>query len=149
MKDFLDDADAARQLVEILDEEFDAVIAVLPHAVKIAIAVASSLEVPIIECWVESDLKIPNQFSKLLIVDDGVETGRKATSIAVQLGESFDKCIAVPICSREIESGLLPLYRKVYAVKRPFVRRSLDWHYEVRPHYSATEARLLLETALD
>jgi predicted phosphoribosyltransferase len=149
MKDFLDDSDAALQLVKLLDEEFDCVVAVLPHAVKIALAVSAHLDTPILEWWTESQVRVPDQFLKLLIVDDGVETGRKAAFIAEVLGDGFDKSLAVPVCSREIESGLAPLYRKIYAVKRPFVRRSLDWHYQVRPEYSATEARLLLDSALD
>ena len=149
MKDFLDDSDAAIQLLTLLDEEFDCVVAVLPHAVKIALAVSTHLDTPILEWWSERQIEVPDQFSKLLIVDDGVETGRKAASIAEALGDRFDTCLAVPVCSREIESGLAPLYRKIYAVKRPFVRRSLDWHYQVRPEYSATEARSLLDSALD
>lgn len=149
MKDFLDDSDAAVQLAKLLDEEFDCVVAVLPNAVKIALAVSAHLDTPILEWWPDKHVQVPDQFSKLLIVDDGVETGQKAALISEALGEGFDKCLAVPVCSREIESGLAPLYRKIYVVKRPFVRRSLEWHYEVRPEYSATEARLLLDSALD
>lgn len=149
MKDFYDDADAARQLVPLLDETFDAVVATLPHSVKIAVGLASDLGIPILESWTDSNIEIPSEVRKVLVVDDGVETGRKALSIAEELGERVLKCLAVPICSREIESVLLGYYTRIYAVKRPFVRRSLDWHYEIRPNYTPTEARAILDAALD
>lgn len=149
MKDFANDEMAAEFLLPLINDDFDAVIAVLPNAVKISLKVANHLDSVLIEYWGDNNLGDIASGKRVLVVDDGVETGRKALEIARSLGSHIEKHLAVPVCSREIESLLLGEFAKVYAVKRPFVRRSLDWHYEVRPEYSIAEARLILDSALD
>lgn len=149
MKDFENDEVAADLLLPLIHGTFDAVIAVLPNSVKIAVKVAKHLGIEIFEFWGDDNLNHPTEFNKFLVIDDGVETGRKALEVARILGPTVEKHLAVPVCSREVEAALLGEYAKVYAVKRPFVRRSLAWHYEVRPEYSIAEARLILESALD
>ncbi len=148
MKDFQNDEAAAALLRDVIDETFDAVIAVLPNSAKIAVSIAKHLGVPILEYWDDVAFESHLPLSKVVVVDDGVETGTKALKVAGVLGDGIIKYLAVPVCSREIEATLLSEYRKVYSLKKPFVRRSLDWHYEVRPEYSAAEARSILKSAL-
>jgi predicted phosphoribosyltransferase len=148
MKDFHNDEAAAALLRNVIDETFDAVIAVLPNSAKIAVSIAKGLGVPILEYWDDVAFESHLPLSKVVVVDDGVETGTKALKVAEVLGGGIIKYLAVPVCSREIEAKLLSVYRKVYSLKKPFVRRSLDWHYEVRPEYSAAEARSILKSAL-
>lgn len=149
MKDFENDVMAADLLLPLIEGDFDAVIAVLPNSVKISLKVANHLDTVLIEYWGDNNLGDIASHTRVLVVDDGVETGRKALEIARSLGSHIEKHLAVPVCSREIEAVLLGEFAKVYAVKRPFVRRSLNWHYEVRPEYSIAEARLILDSALD
>lgn len=148
MKDFKNDEVAAELLLPLIDGSYDGVIAILPNSVKISLKVAHYLGVEIIEYWGDGTLGDITNYKKVLVVDDGVETGRKAFEIAQLLGPNLERHLAVPVCSKEIEASLLGEYAKVYAVKRPFVRRSLDWHYDVRPEYSPAEARLILDSAL-
>lgn len=149
MKDFKDDIEAAELLLAFIDDTFDCVVGVFPNAVKISLKISKQLGVPLIEYWGDNDFTFFQQYKTVLVVDDGVETGRKALEVAKCLGSTIEKHLAVPVCSKEIESTLLGEYVKVFAVKRPFVRRSLDWHYEIRPQYSIDEARLILNSALD
>ena len=150
MKKFKSDHEAARLLCDILNVNVDAVVALLPNSVNIAILIAQHFDVPLIEFW-DSDSFDSTQTAqkRILVVDDGVETGTRAREVASALEGAKARFLAVPVCSREIEALLLSYYQEIFAVARPFVRRSLAWHYEVMPSYSIDEARLILKTALD
>ena len=68
---------------------------------------------------------------RVLVVDRGVETGQSALLAARALKESGATWIglAVPVCPRQAEAGLVRVYDDVIAVHRPLARRSLQWHY--------------------
>lgn len=68
---------------------------------------------------------------RVLVVDRGVETGQSALLAARTLRESGATWIAlaVPVCPRQAEAGLVRVYDDVIAVHRPLARRSLQWHY--------------------
>ncbi len=69
---------------------------------------------------------------RVVVIDDGVETGTAARAVAdaLRAAGATHVVLAVPVCPREIEAGLRPRYDDVIAVTRPLVRRSLRWHYE-------------------
>ena len=69
---------------------------------------------------------------RVLVVDDGVETGTAARAVVAALreaGAAYD-ALAVPVCPREAEADLRRRYDEVIAVTKPLVRRSLRWHYD-------------------
>ena len=68
---------------------------------------------------------------RVLVVDRGVETGQSALLAARALKESGATWIglAVPVCPRQAEAGLVRVFDEVIAVHRPLARRSLQWHY--------------------
>lgn len=68
----------------------------------------------------------------MILVDDGVETGRTAASIAAELRAEGARRVwlAVPVCSRQSEAALSGRIDLILAVARPLGRRSLHWHYE-------------------
>lgn len=69
---------------------------------------------------------------RVVVVDDGVETGTAARAVARALRDAgaVHLVLAVPVCPREAEADLRGRYDDVVAVERPLVRRSLRWHYE-------------------
>ena len=69
---------------------------------------------------------------RVVVVDDGVETGTAARAAARALREAgaAHLVLAVPVCPREAEADLRTRFDDVVAVERPLVRRSLRWHYE-------------------
>jgi phosphoribosylpyrophosphate synthetase len=68
----------------------------------------------------------------VIVVDDGVETGRAAFGIgsALRTRNVRSLWLAVPVCPRQSEVTLVRVYDQVLAVVRPLARRSLRWHYE-------------------
>ena len=76
---------------------------------------------------------LPLAHRTVIVVDDGVETGRAAASIAAQLrtGGARRLWLAVPVCPRESEAALAGHFDRSLAVGRPLGRRSLHWHYEL------------------
>ena len=68
----------------------------------------------------------------VIVVDDGVETGTAARSVATALRDAgaVRVVLAVPVCPREAEAALAHRFDAVVAVTRPLARRSLRWHYD-------------------
>ncbi|HEY5135254.1 MAG TPA: phosphoribosyltransferase family protein [Candidatus Nanopelagicales bacterium] len=144
---FVDLADGGRRLAELLTPEVvaDAVLlAVPPGGVRVAAPVADALgtDVPhlVVSRLVVSrtddgvSVEVPVDVTgrRVVVVDDGVETGTAARAVAVAVREAGAAylVLAVPVCPREVEADLRQRYDVVIAVTRPLVRRSLRWHYE-------------------
>ncbi len=101
-------------------------------------AVATALAIvvtPLITRRSESgvSVKIPLVVTglRVIVVDDGVETGTAARAVgaALRAGGAVHLVLAVPVCPREAEVELRTRYDDIVAVDRPLVRRSLRWHY--------------------
>ena len=144
---FVDLADGGRRLAELLTPEVvaDAVLlAVPPGGVRVAAAMADALgtDVPhlVVRHLVVSRLddgvtvEVPVDVTgrRVVVIDDGVETGTAARAVAAAVREAGAAylVLAVPVCPREVEADLRQRYDAVIAVTRPLVRRSLRWHYE-------------------
>lgn len=68
---------------------------------------------------------------RVILVDDGVETGTAAT-ICGQWLKSLgvaDLMLAVPVCPRTAMNQLQFLFANIVSVQSPFGARSLAWHY--------------------
>jgi predicted phosphoribosyltransferase len=83
---------------------------------------------------------------RVVVVDDGVETGTAARALArlLRVGPIDRLVLAVPVCPREVEPVLRMVYDDVVSVVRPLARRSLHWHYRDFPGMDEGQARLLL-----
>jgi len=154
---FVDLADGGRRLAELLTPEVvaDAVLlAVPPGGVRVAAAVADALGTDVSHLDVSHlgvthlvvshlvvsrtddgvTVEVPVDVTgrRVVVVDDGVETGTAARAVAAALREAGAAylVLAVPVCPREVEADLRRRYDAVIAVTRPLVRRSLRWHYE-------------------
>jgi predicted phosphoribosyltransferase len=102
-------------------------------------AVAESLGVEVTpltttrsESGVSVEIPIVVTGLRVVVVDDGVETGTAARAVAAALraAGAAHIVLAVPVCPREAEADLRGRFDDVVAVERPLVRRSLRWHYE-------------------
>jgi len=139
---FADLSDAGRQLAELLtpDVVADAVVlAVPPDGVVVAAAVASALGLEVApllttrdDDGVSVDVPVDVAGRRVIVVDDGVETGTAARAVVAALRQAGAAYVvlAVPVCPREAEADLRHRYDEVIAVTRPLVRRSLRWHYD-------------------
>ena len=149
---FVDLADGGRRLAELLTPEVvaDAVLlAVPPGGVRVAAAVADALGTDVshpdvshlgvthlvvsrTDDGVTVEVPVDVTDRRVVVVDDGVETGTAARAVAAALREAGAAylVLAVPVCPREVEADLRRRYDAVIAVTRPLVRRSLRWHYE-------------------
>ena len=144
---FVDLADGGRRLAELLTPEVvaDAVLlAVPPGGVRVAAAVTDALgtDVPHLDVshlvvsrtddGVTVEVPVDVTGRRVVVIDDGVETGTAARAVAAALREAGAAylVLAVPVCPREVEADLRRRYDAVIAVTRPLVRRSLRWHYE-------------------
>ena len=139
---FADLADAGRRLAEVLTDEVvvDAlVVSVPPGGVQVGTAVGAVLgrEVTPLVTRRDADgvrVEVPLDVKgrRVVVVDDGVETGTAARAVAAALRQSGAAylVLAVPVCPREVEAGLRRRYDDVIAVTRPLARRSLRWHYD-------------------
>ena len=139
---FADLSDAGRQLAELLtpDVVADAVVlAVPPDGVVVAAAVASALGLEVApllttrdDDGVSVDVPVDVAGRRVVVVDDGVETGTAARAVVAALRQAGAAYVvlAVPVCPREAEADLRHRYDEVIAVTRPLVRRSLRWHYD-------------------
>ena len=124
------------------------VLAVIPNGVPVAIPVAVALGARAQALPVERNdegLKfgeLPDVAGRVVVViDDGVETGRVAREVArVLRAKAHDPkaeprqppsrlILAVPVCSREAMAGLAHLYDQIIAVDQPMGRRALSWHF--------------------
>jgi len=139
---FADLADGGRRLAELLPPEAVAdavVLAVPPGGVTVGAAVAAALGLEVVPLLTTRDddgvsVEVPVDVSgrRVVVVDDGVETGTAARAVVAalrQAGASY-VVLAVPVCPREAEADLRHRYDEVIAVTRPLVRRSLRWHYD-------------------
>ncbi len=71
------------------------------------------------------------QGKRIILVDDGVETGTAAT-ICGQWLKSLDVAelvLAVPVCPRTAVNQLQFLFTSIVSVQSPLGARSLSWHY--------------------
>jgi len=139
---FADLSDAGRQLAELLtpDVVADAVVlAVPPDGVTVAAAVATALGLEVApllttrdDDGVSVDVPVDVAGRRVIVVDDGVETGTAARAVVAALRQAGAAYVvlAVPVCPREAEADLRHRYDEVIAVRRPLVRRSLRWHYD-------------------
>ena len=149
---FVDLADGGRRLAELLTPEVvaDAVLlAVPPGGVRVAAAVADALGTDVshpdvshlgvthlvvsrTDDGVTVEVPVDVTGRRVVVIDDGVETGTAARAVAAAVREAGAAylVLAVPVCPREVEADLRRRYDAVIAVTRPLVRRSLRWHYE-------------------
>ena len=95
----------------------------------------SKLAVQCVHALHHSIMQSPLLLVHVVVIDDGVETGTAAAAAAEVLRDAGARrlTLAVPVCPRDAEVGLLDRYDDVVAVVRPLVRRSLRWHYETLP----------------
>lgn len=139
---FVDLADAGRQLVPLLVDvvtDDTVVVAVPPGGVPVGTAVGEVLDRVVTTLVVARDdsgvrVEIPVDVAgrRVVVIDDGVETGTAARAVLAALREAGAEYVvlAVPVCPREAQADLGRRYDAVVAVVRPMVRRSLRWHYE-------------------
>ena len=139
---FVDLADGGRQLAALLGEtvtEDTLLVAVPPGGVPVGAAVGevlgrvvTPLSVSRHDSGVLVAIPIDVAGRRVVVVDDGVETGTAARAVVAALREAgaAHVVLAVPVCPREAEADLGRRYDAVIAVERPMVRRSLRWHYE-------------------
>ncbi len=143
MTDFANLADAGRQLGPVLmqamiDVPDPLLLAVIPNGVPVAIGILESYSVPVrglpvlrsdAGAGMAPDPALAGRH--VIVVDDGVETGTVAFAAAAALADSgvASAVLAVPLCSRESLASLQHRYVQVVALKKPFVRRNLAWHF--------------------
>lgn len=143
--DFRDRADAAAKLAPLVADAVGTavadslkpvtVVAKYPGGTIIGEAVAAALDSTLLQLPSAADVATLPLHSPaahlVIVVDDGVETGRAAVGI----GQAFRErkvgglWLAVPVSPRQSEVVLDRVYDKVIAVVRPLARRSLRWHY--------------------
>jgi predicted phosphoribosyltransferase len=138
---FIDLADGGRALAPLVAPLLTPDTAVVSAGVGgvvtgAAIATALAIEVtPLITRRSESgvSVEIPLDLTglRVIVVDDGVETGTAARAVgaALRAAGAVHLVLAVPVCPREAEVELRTRYDDIVAVDRPLVRRSLRWHY--------------------
>ncbi len=133
---FADLADAGRQLGAALTESYgghdDALIlGIEPHGLVVGQAAAQVLGLPVLGLAPDGPAPAEVVDRVVLVVDDGVESGGTATRLAALLRASGPArlVLAVPVCPREPYSALTRSYDEVIALERPFMVRSLAWHY--------------------
>jgi putative phosphoribosyl transferase len=119
------------------------VLAVIPNGAPVAIPVAEALGVraqalPVTRTDEGLEFgELPDVAGRVVVViDDGVETGRVAREVARVLRHKGEPLaapsrliLAVPVCSREAMAGLNNLYDQIIAVDQPMGRRALSWHF--------------------
>jgi predicted phosphoribosyltransferase len=141
-------ADAGERLAQALSPDPDSVVlAILPNGVPGALSIAQRHGLPVFGVRLErgylvqvADLAVSGDGTSadvfladrpVIVVDDGVETGSAALVVGKALRDfgAGPLTLAVPVCPREGEATLTPLYDAIVAIERPMVRRSLRWHY--------------------
>jgi len=139
---FLDLSDGGRQLAALISPELVAdclLVAVPSGGAVVAAALGDVLDLEPEELVVTSTddrvlVEVPVDVSgrRVLVVDEGVETGTAARAVVAALREAGAAYVvlAVPVCPREAEADLRRRYDDVIAVTKPLARRSLRWHYE-------------------
>jgi predicted phosphoribosyltransferase len=128
-------------------------LAVVPNGVPVALAILESYAVPVrglpvlrseAGAGVAPDPALAGRH--VIVVDDGVDTGALAFAAAAALADSgvASAVLAVPVCSRESLATLQHRYAQVVALKKPFVRRNLAWHFADFDTIDEAEALRLL-----
>lgn len=160
MRRFANLADAGNALAaHVADDLADAVdapvvvLAAIPNGVPVALPVCAVLGVRAQALPVERSAAGPVIGSlpqlagcRVVVVDDGVETGSVARAAAVAIREQapVEIVLAVPVCPREAMADLTRRYDRIIALERPFGRRSLAWHYDDFDTIDAERAVALL-----
>ena len=164
MRRFVNLADAGAQLAALvveqlgqLDDASDAptiVLAAIPNGVPVALPVAAALGVNACALPVERHDDGPVigpvpgvHGARVLIVDDGVETGSvaRAAAAALRAEGPAELILAAPVCPREAMTDLGQRYDRIIAVERPFGRRSLAWHFADFDTIDPEQAMALLD----
>lgn len=161
MREFATLADAGRRLGAELEPRIGSwitptLLPVLPNGVPVARGIREVCALPWSALPVErgeEGVAVPRldgvEGVTAIVVDDGVETGTVARSVAPMLRESGVSrlVLAVPVCSREAMADLSLRYDEIVAVTTPLVRRSLAWHFVDFDTIDEQEAlRLLAES---
>ncbi|MFM1966566.1 MAG: hypothetical protein RL134_2291 [Actinomycetota bacterium] len=158
MTDFADPSDGGRQLVALLSDAAVAtddacLIAIVPHGVPVAEALADALGLPLRGAYLDREgeprvVEVPEIAGRTaIVVDAGVETGTAATLVGVALRQAGASrlVLAVPVCPRQADAALRLLYDDVVAIARPLARRDLRWHYADFGTIDEAEARRRLD----
>ncbi|MBI1378581.1 MAG: hypothetical protein GC157_14025 [Frankiales bacterium] len=139
---FVDLADGGRRLAPLVAA------ALTPDAVVVSAgdgglvtgrAVAQALGIAVVplvttrsDAGVRVELPLDVAGRRVVVVDDGVESGTAARAVAAALrtAGASSLVLAVPVCPQEAETDLRTRYDEVVALVRPLERRSLQWHYD-------------------
>lgn len=80
---------------------------------------------------VEVEEHAPFTGNRVVIVDDGVETGTAARAAheAVRRFDPAELILAVPVCPRQTMAELALRFDDIIAVQTPLGRRDLRWHF--------------------
>ena len=139
---FVDLADGGRQLAALVPAELvaDCLLVAVPSGGAVVAAALGDvlglrselLAVTTTDAGVAVEVPVDVSGRRVLVVDDGVETGTAARAVVAALRDAGAAyvALAVPVCPRETEADLRRRYDDVIAVTQPLVRRSLRWHYE-------------------
>jgi len=139
---FVDLADGGRRLAALIPDELVSdclLVAVPPEGAVVAAALGDVLGLrpePLVVTTTDDgvgvEVPVDVRGRRVLVVDDGVETGTAARAVVAALRDAGAAyvALAVPVCPRETEADLRRRYDDVIAVTQPLVRRSLRWHYE-------------------
>lgn len=137
---FADLADAGRQLGAALAEPYGAregvvVLGVEPHGLVVAHEVASVLGGSARGLPPQGPAPAGLSGAVVLLVDDGVEGGGTAAGLGALLRAAGPArlVLAVPVCPREPYAALARIFDEVVALERPFMARSLAWHFDSFP----------------
>lgn len=158
MTRFANLADGGRQLVDPVREALDTMvdpllIAILPGGVPVAESLADALDLSLVGAAIEREgeprvTELPDVAGRdVIVVDDGVETGTAARLVgaAAREGGAARLVLAVPVCPREAEVHLQPIYGEIITIDRPLARRDLRWHYVDFDTIDEAEARRRLD----
>jgi predicted phosphoribosyltransferase len=114
-------------------------VCVPPGGIAVGAAVGAALGRDVVALESERDdsgvrvsVPVDVEGRRVVVIDDGVETGRAARTVAAALraAGASHLVLAVPVCPREAEADLRHRYDEIVALDRPLVRRSLRWHYD-------------------
>jgi predicted phosphoribosyltransferase len=155
MTDFVDLADASKQVAALVAGSFpDVIFAVFPNGVSVAVEIAESKPVEIRPIYFNhetGELSIDTSglqsSATIWVTDDGVESGLAATVIGKFFkAQGFEKVdLVVPVCARDAKAQLQFLYQSINAVVQPLMTRALKWHYELVPDVSEADANQILQ----
>lgn len=150
-------ADAGRALGDRLATQNEPasslLIAVVPNGVPVALAAAQLTGMPVAALRVvrsDSGVEVASlpdvAGRRVLVVDDGVETGTVARAVVGPLREAgaAEIVLAVPVAPRDAMADLALRYDAIVAVATPLVRRDLAWHFDAFDTIDEATAEALL-----